>query len=58
MIYTMLIGSFLFNIITLYCFTISLAAIEYQTFLSTLPEDGMVVLNTIISNYTSVYCGE
>jgi len=44
----MLIGSFLFNIITLYCFTISLAAIEYQTFLSTLPEDGMVVLNTIL----------
>lgn len=38
----------MFDIITLYCFMISLAAIEYQKFLSMLPEDGMVVLNAIL----------
>jgi len=48
MLYTMLNGSFMFDIITLYCFMISLVAIEYQKFLSMLPEDGMVVLNTIL----------
>jgi len=53
MLYTMLIGSFMFDIITLYCFMI-LVAIEYQKFLSMLPEYGMVVLNAIlVTNYRS-----
>ena len=45
----MLIGSFMFDIITLYCFMITLVAIEYQKFVSMLPEDGMVVLHTILA---------
>jgi len=40
----MLIGPFMFDVITMYYF-MTLVAIEYQKFLSMLPEDGMVVLN-------------